>query len=216
MQYRLLILGLCTILAGFTLWGGPISGVTIEAVSSEFNQFGWDLLAIHLVDGSGLSGDPAVHAQTNSPGGGSWQTFSTDGRGSVTFNLGNSYNLGRIHIWNLNLFSPYQGRGARDVDIYTSENGIDWTDEGPYLFEIATGLNGDPGFDIVVSDWGAARYVRFDIANNWGGTDNAGHVGLSEVQFFADEGTAIPEPGTVWLLLAGAAAMAASKQRRRV
>jgi hypothetical protein len=215
MQYRILILALCTIFAGFTLWGGPITGVTIEGVSAEFTDSGWDLRAVNVVNGSGLSGTPALHAVIAYPAGNSWQTDTSSGTGWITFDLGTEYSLARLHVWNLNFYGPYNGRGGKDVDIYTSLNGIDWTNEGRYLFLIATGLDGDPGFDIAAGTWSTARYVRLDILNNFGGTDNAGHVGLSEVQFFADEGAAIPEPGTVWLLLAGVSAMAIGRLRKR-
>jgi hypothetical protein len=214
MQYRILVLGLCTILAGFALWGGPITGVNIEGVSAEFTASGWDLRAVNVVNGSGLTGTPAEHAVIAYPGGNSWQTDTMSGTGWISFDLGAEYDLARLHIWNLNFYGPYNGRGAKDVDIYTSLNGIDWTNEGRYLFLMATGLDGDPGFDVAAGTWSTARYVRLNILSNFGSFDNAGHVGLSEVQFFADEGAAIPEPGTIWLVLAGVTALAASRRRR--
>ena len=59
-------------------------------------------------------------------------------------------------------------------------------------------------------------YVQFDIKNNYGGYDNAGHVGLSEVQFFtrADQ-TVVPEPSTALLLGIGLGGLAFACRRPR-
>lgn len=214
MKYRILVLGLCAILTGFTLRGGPITGVTIEGFSAEFTAYGWDLRAVNVVNGSGLTGTPAEHAVIAYPGGNSWQTDTTNYTGWISFDLGAEYDLARLHIWNLNFYSPYNGRGAKDVDIYTSLNGIDWTNEGRYLFPMATGLDGDLGFDVAAGTWSTARYVRLNILSNFGGGDNAGHVGLSEVQFFGDRAASIPEPGMIWLVLTGVTALAASRRCR--
>lgn len=193
-----------------------IGGVTIESVSSEFLNYGWDLGAAHLVDGSGLAG--GVHAQTNYPGGQSWQTSSQTGTGNVVFDLGAIFQLASVHVWNLNFYAPYNGRGAKDVDILISTDLLSWQNLGAYLFVMATGLDGDPGFEVDASSWDATRYVQFDIKSNFGGSDNAGHVGLSEVQFSTRNGqTVVPEPSTALLLGAGLAglAFAGRKPRRR-
>jgi hypothetical protein len=165
---------------------GAIAGVGIHSVSSEFGSGGWDLRAVHLVDGSGISGEPPGHAQTVYPGGESWQTDTSSGTGSVTFDLLAPRQLHQVHVWNLNFLPPYHGRGAREVAILTSLNSTDWTAEGTVIFTVATGANGDPGFDLDATGWSAARYVRFDLLSNFGLADNAGHVGLSEVRFFRE------------------------------
>jgi hypothetical protein len=78
------------------------------------------------------------------------------------------------------------------VTIRTSTNAVNWNIEGTYAFTQAFGVAGDPGFDMNPAGWQAARYVDFQILNNFGGADNAGHVGLSEVQFQA--ATELPPP----------------------
>ncbi len=166
------------------LWASVITNANIYSVSSEYTLAPWDLRAIHVVDGSGLSGAPASHAVTDSSGN-SWQTISQTGTGDIQFDLGGVYQLTNVHVWNLNFYAPYNGRGAYQVTIRTSTNGSAWATEGTYAFAPASGLAGDPGFDINPAGWQAARYVEFQILNNFGGPDNAGHVGLSEVQFSA-------------------------------
>ncbi len=166
-----------------------IAGVTVHSVSSEYTLAPWDLRAIHVVDGSGLVG--AGHDVTNADGN-SWQTITSTDAARIVFDLGALHTLGLVHVWNLNFYAPYNGRGASTVIIRTSTDLSAWTSQGTYFFTKATGLAGDPGFDIDASAWGSARYVEFDITDIHGGDDDAGHVGLSEVRFF----TAAPPPPT--------------------
>jgi hypothetical protein len=200
-------------------WALPIAGVTVESVSSEYVANGWDLSAIHTVDGSGLSGNPATHAQTVSPGGESWQTISQTGAAQIVFDLGGSYALTSMHIWNLNFYAPYNGRGAHEVALSLSPDLGSWDSKGNFSFSMATGLNGDPGFDISLQQpWETARYVKFDILSNWGGSDNAGHVGLSEVQFFSDtpDPAPVPEPATMLFLGLGLIGLAGAKKSLKI
>lgn len=91
----------------------PISGVAVKSVSSEYTLAPWDLSAGHVVDGSGLSG--GGHAVTSAAGN-SWQTISQTGTGDIVFDLGSAYELASVHVWNLNFYAPYNGRGAKDVE----------------------------------------------------------------------------------------------------
>lgn len=78
-----------------------------------------------VLDGSGLSGSPAGHAVTDASGN-SWQTISSTGTGDIQFDLGMVCTLTNVHVWNLNFYAPYNGRGANQVTIRTSTNAIDW------------------------------------------------------------------------------------------
>ena len=82
---------------------------------------------------------------------------------------------------------------------------------------MASGIVGDAGFDIDASGWGLARYVQFDILNNYAGSDNAGHVGLSEVRFYTADvhNPHIPEPAAIGLLGVALVGLANAARRRR-
>lgn len=183
----------CAVLAP-SLRADVVSNVTIHSVSSEYTAAPWDLRAIHIVDGSGLLGSPAGHAVTDASGN-SWQTISSTGTGDIQFDLGRICQLTNVHVWNLNFYTPYNGRGANQVTIRTSTDASTWNTEGTYAFTQASGEAGDLGFDINPAGWQVARYVEFQILNNFGGYDNAGHVGLSEVQFSA--ATESPAPARI-------------------
>jgi len=173
-----------------TLRAGLVTNVNIYSVSSEYTLAPWDLRAMHVLDGSGLSGSPPGHAVTDSSGN-SWQTISQTGTADIQFDLGKVYQLSNVHVWNLNFYAPYNGRGASQVSIRTSTNATTWNTEGTYAFTQASGVAGDVGFNLNPAGWLAARYVDFQILSNFGSADNAGHVGLSEVQF-----SALPETPT--------------------
>ena len=92
---------------------GSIKGVSIRDVSSELTGGGFDRLAIHLVDDSGLS--PEGHSSfpdANVPGGSNpgtmWLTNGTLREphdrlpAHVTFDLGADYQLNGIRVWNYN------------------------------------------------------------------------------------------------------------------
>ena len=190
-----------------------VTGVDIESVSSEYYTTDWDLRAIHVVDGSGFNGVTQTHDVT-SPGGNSWQTITQSGTGNIKFDLGGVFVLDELHIWNLNFYSPYNGRGANQVVINTSLDLSSWVGMGTYSFQQASGIANDPGFTLDASNWGSARYVEFDILNSFGGSDNAGHVGLSEVRFFAkDSSLPVPEPTTMLLLGLGLVGLAGVRRK---
>ncbi len=102
----------------------PIVGVTVESVSSDYNTPPWDLQAVHTVDGSGLVG--TGHDVVAQGVGNSWQTISQTGTANIVFDLGGLYALDRVHVWNLNFYDPYNGRGAKDVRILTSDDLTAW------------------------------------------------------------------------------------------
>jgi hypothetical protein len=55
MSHRVLNAIVLALALSFAASAGPVSGVSIASVSDQAVGYGWDLSAIHLVDGSGLT-----------------------------------------------------------------------------------------------------------------------------------------------------------------
>ena len=194
-----------------------ITGVTIDSVSSEWSAIGRG--AINTVNGSGLSG--GIHDTTVEN---MWLTTSGNETPDITFDLGATYDLGSIHVWNYNEFDTWSTRGLNSVHIYVSPddnaaNLAALTDGGgTHNFTFPQALPNDPvvptaGFDVDftgvtnMSLLSSVRLVRFDAQSNHGAGNFAG---LSEVQF-----SPIPEPSTFALAALGLLSLGLVTRRRR-
>ena len=118
---------------------------------------------------------------------------------SVTFDLGQAYNLTQAYIWQMNQHLSgrtdlYQTRGVASFDIETSLDGVTYTQLGAtQTLNVAGGVPGEPA-QVKAMSVNNVRYVRFDIRTAHGGAPNE-YVGLSEVRF---EGTPVsPSPPVV-------------------
>ena len=144
----------------------------------------------------------------------------------IEWDLGATYLLDNIHVWNFNAGVP--NRSINQVDIYVSTNAAPGDPEGAgaanwSLFAedatlpVATGLADYVGFDLEslasvpeISNL-AARFVRFEVDSNFGEV----RVGLSEIQFFGSAAV-VPEPSAFGVLgFAFAAATVTITRRRR-
>jgi hypothetical protein len=125
---------------------------------------------------------------------------------TIVFDLGATYDVTSMHIWN-GYWANYQsGRSANQVEISTSSNLSAWTSQGTtYFAEAPTTDVSYTGFDVTNLSWTGTRYVRFQIDSNWGGGDCGNCITLSEVQFSAGAGGQVPEPATFSLVAAALA-----------
>lgn len=208
-----------TILASSAHAATLITGVTVSAMSRENTASG--SLAVDSINGSGLTTTttPATH---DTGVGNEWLAGNgTNSSDFIEYDLGSSYILDSIRMWNANSLDT---RGIQGVDIYFSNAAspgdpegtvaeqANWTKLGGPTATLtlpqSPGTNGYTGFDLETATsttlpTTAVRYVRFELNSTWG---NA-YGGISEIQF-----SAVPEPSTALL---GALGVLALLRRRR-
>ncbi|KPK03451.1 MAG: hypothetical protein AMJ56_19095 [Anaerolineae bacterium SG8_19] len=100
----------------------------------------------------------------------------------VIFDLGDSYDLESLRIWNYNE-SSWTGRGVKDMHVLVSPDNVTYTDWGLFTLKKGPGTDAydfSQKIELVAS---GVRYVKFEINTNHG---DASYVGFSEVNFLSD------------------------------
>lgn len=144
------------------------------------------------------------HAGTGQGGGGSAPVVDNQ---ALTFNLGGTYNLTSIYIWQANQTGLF-GRGVNQFDLlYSTNGGSSWLTASSNLnLAISTGGNiAAQQFSLVQT---GVTHVRIEIDSAHSGAASE-YVGLSEVKF---DGVAVPEPTSALL---GALGILGLLRRRR-
>ena len=188
----------------------PIATVSVTA-SDTFSFFG-EYKPANLINGSGLTA--GLHDNNYAA---MWQTNLGVNQASLVFAFDGAYALDDVAIWNYNFGNPaeFQStilRGVKDFRLSASLDGIDYTTVLEARLAMGTGQPlAAQAFD---AEGITARFVKIDILNNYGeGTyaERDWNSGLSEVQF---AGTAVPEP-TTWAMMIAGFALAGAGLRRR-
>ncbi|MEI7901170.1 MAG: invasin domain 3-containing protein [bacterium] len=114
-----------------------------------------------------------------------WQ-WSSDGNQDpsldwIAWDLGATYTLGKVHVWNDNSYA----NGIKTVDIEVSSDGITWTKTAytGVSWPDAPGTADYAGFDQMFSTPITTRYIRFANFVSYGGY-GLNYVGLDEVVFY--------------------------------
>ena len=152
---------------------GDTIAVTASSVSNEFST------ANKTLDGSGLGADGTHNIASENM----WFTAAVDLDPWIQYEFAAVEKLDTMKVWNSNSAAEMAiGWGVKDVEIAYSVDGENWD-----VLEGATQLNRAPGFptynqpDEIAFNGVAAKYVRLNIASNWGGILMS--YGISEVQF---------------------------------
>ena len=184
------------------------------------------------VNGTGMSdadgnGIPETHGANQYGENISWMS-NTLGGGSgqdpdpwFKIDLGTSYTLDHMRVWNFNVTLGNNARGVQTGDIYVSNSpsdpGSSFTDpawtllEAGHAFPIAPGNSDYDAPDVIGLSGLTARWLAIDITSNYGDTR---FVGLSEIQVF-EKVAEIPEPLTLLGVLAGIGGLGAYARKRR-
>ncbi|MCP4450130.1 MAG: hypothetical protein GY809_01605, partial [Planctomycetes bacterium] len=154
-----------------------IPGSAIAVTASSFaNEFS---MPVKIVDGSGLGPDNthSVNAETM------WFSGPAELDPWVQFEFDGVKKLDTMRVWNSNSAAEMAiGWGVKDVNIAYSVDGETWTVlDAAKQFNRASGLPAYNQPDSIGFDGVAARHVRLNILNNWGGLLMS--YSLSEVQF---------------------------------
>ena len=170
-----------------------------------------------MINGIGINTSTGVaDGSWDSPDHNEWLSGTWNGPfPTITFNLGQPYNLSGTHVWNwwnkTNGTAPdYEHQeiyGAHSVTIATSADGNLFTNVGPAIdFEAATADT--TGKDYLFSAT-EVQYVKFTVNSNWTtGTEHAINLtGFQEVRF-------MPEPATMALLALGGLGVLLGRKRK--
>lgn len=200
--------------ASASVQGAVITGVGATATT----YYAAAQTPTNLVNDSGLvgTGFSALH---DSDGSANRQWHAGVGQGTggaapvvndqaITFNLGGTYNLTSIYIWQANQTGLF-GRGVNQFDLmYSIDGGGNWLTAASNLnLAISTGGNiAAQQFSLAQS---GVTHVRIEIDSAHSGLTND-YVGLSEVKF--DGVAAVPEPSVV--LLGGLGVLGLLRRRK--
>ena len=101
----------------------------------------------------------------------------------IQYDLGYSYPLGRVTIWNYNVENKTEN-GMKDGEIFYSEDGKTWTSGGVFQIPEADGRVDYKGWEWIDLNGIGARYININAYSNWGNSDC---TGISEIRFSIEE-----------------------------
>lgn len=162
-----------------------IRGVTATATSELDGGF-WHRVASHAVDGVYCDG-----FFWESAGVGFRSFNSTDDPApAITFDLQESATVDHFVIWNSHEPDP----AIKRMVVLGSQDGVGFTSLGEFALEPGNGCPPTP--QTILLGGALARYIRFQMLENWAGTvfpimgvpTTWPHVAIDEVEFYANSG----------------------------
>jgi len=151
-----------------------VINVTASSTSNEFSP------PERTIDGSGLGADNTHSIRSEDM----WFTAAVDLDPWIQYEFDGVKQLDVMRVWNSNSAAEMAiGWGVKDVEIAYSVDGENWD-----VLADATQFSRAPGLpayntpDEIAFGGVPVKYVRFNIANNWGGILMS--YSLSEIQFY--------------------------------
>ncbi|MCP4450129.1 MAG: discoidin domain-containing protein, partial [Planctomycetes bacterium] len=153
----------------------PAADITATA-SSVANEFS---TAEVTIDGAGLGPDNTHGISSETM----WFTEAVDLDPWIQYEFDVVKQLDTMRVWNSNSAAEIAiGWGAKDVEVSYSADGENWDVlAGVTQFNRAPGSPAYNQYDVIAFGGVAAKFVRINIASNWGGILMS--YSLSEVQF---------------------------------
>jgi hypothetical protein len=179
----------------------PITGVT---ATTTFNQCCGSSIN-NIVNGSGLSSYTAGATHAAGAPSNAWASDPDEPPGSITFDLGDVFDLSGMAVWN---FNANNLSGVQRLQIFGSTDGSIFSlmAGAPSVFAIGANSAAELAEQFAFST--TASHVRFDVQSNYDL-----FVGLSEVMFLGDAAV-VPEPATLALLGLGLAGLGFSRRKQ--
>ncbi len=173
-------------------------GAFIKPVAAEVSSRQDPRAGSKLIDGSGWgesfpgSGVFEHTADVYADGTSMWNSAGGDKNAWVRFDLGQTYRINGVYIWNYNEAGQWTGYGMQQIEVLRSTDGETFERVGTFKLNRASGRADYRGqaiaFDMAVE----ARHMEIRALSNHGGA----HTGLAEVRFCnADQQAAA---ATVW------------------
>lgn len=185
-----------------------ISGVT---ASTDMGAFPSPFNILNTVNGSGFAGNnptlSGLHAVSSTDN--AWRSSVLTPTGTITFDLGATYDVDGFSFWNFN--GSFHSMGIRGVTVQSSTDGSSFSTIPGAPTEFARAIGGPLSPEqFSFSTPVTASHVRFVVGSNWGDPD---FTGFSEVQFDGSP-AAVPEPTGIVGLLAVGGVFLTTKRRR--
>ena len=151
-----------------------------------------------LIDGSGWGETrpgSGVYVHTNDVSSDGNCMWNGDANATLGFDLGKTYRVNGVYVWNYNEGGGWNSRSVKDVQIASSEDGKSFAPVGKFTFAEAPGTEADPGQAVPFRTPVRARYFRFQIVSNYRGGEMSG---LAEVRFSNADAKAVRTTPIVW------------------
>ncbi len=169
----------------------------IDATASSAQE-GSGRVARKLIDGSGwgetLPGS-GVYVHTSNVGSDGTCMWNGAFDATLGFDLGRTYNVRGVYVWNYNEGGGWNTRSVKEVEISASVDNRSFLPVGKFTLKQAPGKDDDPGEAIAFAKVVRARWFRWKILSNYRGGEMSG---LAEVRFANADLKAVVTPPTVW------------------
>ena len=172
------------------------------SASSFYSGFGLQFLSSNVTDGIII--DQPHSAVDNSY----WLSADNTHAGQwVQVDLGTAYQISSIVLYDTHNHI-HNDRGTRDFHLFLSSDGSSFATVAISAFSQAEWLN-QTGLAFTLNN--AARYVRFNVDSTFGCCG----AGLAEMEVYGAAVTAVPEPETYAMMLAGLGLLGYAARRRK-